>query len=43
MLELKPACPPGASLLTSNVCNTSDAPWTAAARPEGPAPTMIRS
>ena len=38
-----PAWPPGASRSTTIVRSPSDAPYTAAARPDGPAPTMTVS
>ncbi len=38
-----PACPPGASRSMTIVRNPSEAPYTAAARPEGPAPTTTVS
>src|SRR5205085_942088 len=40
---LLPACPPGAVLSRTNVRRPSDAPYTAAASPAGPAPTTVRS
>src|SRR6266487_5660667 len=40
---LLPACPPGAVLSSTSVRSPSDAPYTAAASPAGPAPTTIRS
>ena len=38
-----PAWPPGASRSTITVRSPSEAPYTAAARPAGPPPTMTRS
>ena len=38
-----PACPPGASRSTITVRSPSEAPYTAAASPAGPPPTMARS
>ncbi len=43
MREDVPACPPGASRSMSTVHRPSDAPYTAAASPAGPAPTMATS
>ena len=37
------ACPPGTSSSATAVDSPSEAPYTAAARPAGPAPTMNRS
>jgi hypothetical protein len=41
--ELVAACPPMASRSTIRVRSPSDAAFTAAARPEGPPPTMVTS
>ena len=43
MRDEVPAWPPGASRSTSSVRNPSDAPYTAAASPAGPAPMMATS
>ena len=43
MREDVPACPPGASRSITIVRRPSDAPYTAAARPAGPAPTITVS
>ena len=46
VLDPRAACPPvrpGACRSSSSVRSPSDAPYTAAARPAGPAPTITRS
>jgi hypothetical protein len=43
MSELDPACPPIDSASSTSVLNPSDAAYTAAASPAGPAPTITRS
>ena len=43
MRELVPACPPGAVLSRTSTSSPSDAAYTAAPRPAGPAPTMTTS
>ena len=43
MREEVPAWPPGASRSTTIVLRPSEAPYTAAARPEAPAPTTTVS
>ena len=43
MRDEVPAWPPGASRSTTMVRSPSDAPYTAAARPAGPAPTITVS
>src|SRR4029453_119562 len=43
MRELAPACPPGASVSSTTTSSPSEAPYTAAARPAGPAPTISTS
>src|SRR5204862_1328 len=43
MRELDPAWPPGTLASMTRTSRPSDAPYTAAARPEGPAPTTARS
>jgi hypothetical protein len=43
MRELIPAWPPGACFSTTIVRSPSEAPYTAAASPAGPAPTTTRS
>ena len=42
-MEEVPACPPIASASTVTVPSPSDAAYTDAASPAGPAPTMTRS
>src|SRR6267142_4453568 len=43
MRELDPACPPGTFDSRTSTLSPSDAPYTAAASPAGPAPTTTRS
>ena len=43
MRELEPACPPGAARSMTSTSRPSDAAYTAAASPAGPAPTMTMS
>ena len=43
MRELEPAWPPGTFDSSTSTSSPSDAPYTAAASPAGPAPTMTRS
>src|SRR2546425_661026 len=42
-MDVVPAWPPGATASIAMVRRPSDAAYTAAARPAGPAPTMVRS
>src|SRR6266566_947946 len=43
IIDVVPAWPPGATASTTTVRRPSDAALTAAARPAGPAPTIVRS
>ena len=43
MRELEPAWPPGTFDSSTRTSSPSDAPYTAAASPAGPAPTTTRS
>ena len=43
IIELVPACPPGAFCSMRTTFNPSDAPYTAHASPAGPPPTIARS
>ena len=43
MRELVPACPPGVCRSMMSVLRPSEAPYTAEASPDGPAPTTTTS